>query len=334
MKNWLLALLLLLLHPVVATAKTLDLAGYQDKNGAITVKYQGDKVDPYFAILSLLISQKGKMDITKPAMAWVKWAINIQRPDGLFERYETDGAGGWKKYAVADADDAVLALWLELLYVLSPSSGLPKTWADSATKAEAQLDKLYNPQQGIYYISQTLPVGLFMDNIEIYDAYKSIAQQQRRMGLWFLSIVPEYKAARLKRGILTVFKPPPTDMFLVSTQGANTNSFYPDHVAQIFPLLYGLESGTDTQQKYQQWIKANGKEWFKQGIDDYPWGLVAILSLNMNDTDSASCWLQNSEPMRYSKHWNVLEEAASQQVKWRLSNLQDKNIPCIGKDLL
>lgn len=333
MRKWFLPLLLTLC-PAIAPAQTLDLSGYQKKSGAITVHYHGDKVDPYFATLALLTAQKGHMDISAPAMAWVAWAIRMQSPDGLFERYARDATGGWKRYAAADADDAMLALWLELLYSLAPSTGLPKTWHDSAKKAENQLQALYNPKQGIYYISQTLPVGLLMDNIEIYAAFKNIAHQQRRMGLWFKAIISEYKAARLKRNILEVFKQPSTETFLVSTQAENTNAFYPDHAAQIFPLLYRLNEGADAHRIYRDWIKANGKAWFKQGITDYPWGLIAITALNMNDANSASCWQQNSVPLRYSKHWNVLEEAASQQVKWRLSMLQDSSIPCIGKDLL
>jgi hypothetical protein len=123
-------------------------------------------------------------------------------------------------------------------------------------------------------------------------------------------------------------------VFRITTQARYENEFYPDRVAQIFPLLYQLNDESLAQLSFQKWINANGKEWFKQMYRDYPWGLVAITALNMNDIDSASCWHNRAEPMRYSKHWNVLEEAALQQVKWRLSMRQETTIPCTQGDLL
>jgi hypothetical protein len=325
-------MLVLAMYPTISLARDFDLTGYQGEDGAITTLYYGDTVDPYFATKALLAAQDGGLDISKPAKAWIKWAMSTQGPDGLFDRYSRNGAGNWQRYASADADDAMLALWLELLYRQAPKTGLPKEWKESARKAEAQLQAIYDPELGIYHISKALPVGLFMDNVEIYSAYKNIAHNQKRIGVQ--SDAYTQNATRLNKDILEVFHQPATGKFLVSTQPRSEEAFYPDQVAQIFPLLYRLKIPENARDTYRNWIAANGKEWLKQRNGDYPWGLIAIIALNMNDAGSAACWQNSSEPMRYGPHWNVLEEAASQHVKWRLSKRKELGVPCVGKDLL
>src|SRR5690606_2097993 len=103
--------------------------------------------------------------------------------NGLFNRYQLNSNGGWDIIASADADDAMLAVWIELLYRVAPSKGMPASWKKSIAKAQSQLDALYNAKQGIYHISSSLPVGLLMDNVEISLAFKNIANDQRRLGL-------------------------------------------------------------------------------------------------------------------------------------------------------
>ncbi len=325
---------LLVLYPPMAQAQVLDLSGYQDASGAISTGYGGDTVDTYFATKALLTAGDGGMKMHHPAMAWIKWALSKQRPDGRFDRYKRDAADEWHSYTNADADDASLAVWLQLLYRLSPANGMPHAWQDSARRADAQLQALYDPTLGIYHISKSMPVGLLMDNVEIYSAFIDIAQEQKRLGQKDAARIYNRRAALLNTSIVRVFRQPATGEYLVSTQARSGTAFYPDQAAQVFPLLYQLHDGSDANTTYSRWVAANGKEWLRQRNDDYPWGLVAVTALTMNDAGSASCWQNSAEPMRYSKHWNVLEEAALQRVKWQLSLRHESAIPCVGKDLL
>ncbi len=334
MKRLVLFMAFLILSPALGHAQTLDMSGYQEPNGAITTKFHGDTVDPYFATDALLIAKTSGMNIDVPAKAWIAWALSIQNSDGLFNRYKRDTNGAWHSYAGADADDSMLALWLELLYRMSPANGLPKEWRQSVHKAETQLQALYDPEQGIYLISKTLPTGLLMDNVEIYAAFKNIAHDQNRMGMPIKALMSAYKAWCLKQNILNIFKQTNSNVFRVTTQTRTENAFYPDQAAQIFPLLYHMQDKSESVLTYRAWVRANGKEWFKQINDDYPWGLIAITALNMGDASSAACWQASAEAMRYGAHWNVLEESALQQVKWRLDVRQDNSVPCTGKDFL
>jgi hypothetical protein len=106
--------------------------------------------------------------------------------------------------------------------------------------------------------------------------------------------------------------------FLVSTQleqlGEKT-AFYPDHVAQLFPLLVKFPvASRDEQTYYRQWMRNYRQQWLKQSETDYPWGLVAVLALRENDATSVRCWLRESTPLRHSSRWAVTDEVAYQIV--------------------
>lgn len=314
----------------------LNLNGYQLPDGAITVHFQGDKVDPYFATKALLVARDGNLKTQKPAERWIKWLMARQREDGLFERYERNPADHqWITYAAADADDAMQALWLQLLYRMAPKSGLPKAWQESARKAEETLAALYDTEQGVYHISTSLRVGLLMDNAEVYSALLSIARDLRRMRQYDKAREYEARAEKLAGAIHRIFYKEHKKRFRITTQKRNENDFYPDKVAQLFPVLYKLSDEETAEAIYAKWIDDHGPEWIRQRNEDFPWGLVAVTALDMKDDDSASCWQNRAEPLRYSRNWNVLEEAALQHVKSRIALYGDpKKIPCVGGKLV
>jgi len=334
MRICLLLIVLALLPPALLAQDNLDLDGYQKPDGAISTWYQGNKVDPYFATKALLIASDGGLKIHKQAIAWVEWAIKRQRLDGLFNRYERNLNGGWEQTSATDADDAMLALWIELLYRLAPARTMAQNWKESIEKAQVQLASLYSPEQGIYYISSSLPVGLLMDNAEIYAAFRKVAEEQRRLGLIDQAQDYDDRADKLGENILRIFSADKDGVYLVSTQSKNAHAFYPDKVASLFPVLYGIVEKDKGQAIYRSWMHANGNEWLAQRKDDYPWGLVALTAIDEGDEYAASCWQNRAEPMRYSKHWNVLEETSLQNIKHYLGlHADNTKIACVGGNL-
>lgn len=312
-----------------AEAAPLDMKGFQTDDGAIVVSYKGDTVDPYFATLALLLAGNAGFDTAAPAQKWVQWLMARQQKDGLFQRYRRSGQNAaWEPYAGTDADDAMLALWMELLY----QQGL-KTSREQASEglAEADLQMLYDPASGIYHISKELPIGLYMDNVEIHAAFASISRQLSRRGQNDQAGQYAATAARLKDHIHAVFWDTGRKEFRVSTQkGAQADRFYPGKVAQIFSLLYGRPAESSVS-AYQSWMRQNEGAWLNMAHTDYPWGLIAIVALRMGDADSAFCWEAKSEPFRYGPHWNVLEEISLQIVKKKLSvNPPHAKIACAG----
>jgi hypothetical protein len=324
-------ILFTLLLPFSVRAETLELTGYQTPDGAISTWYGGDTVDVYFATKALMMAEDGGLQTQSLTRPWIAWALNMQLADGKFGRYKRIGTE-WRYVNRADADDAVLALWLELLYRQMPLHGAPDSWNTSIRLAELQLQRLYDEERGIYVISDTLPVGLLMDNAEIYASFVRIAVELKRLGRHQASQAYEAKARALASHIVTNFKQA-DGSFRVSTQIPNGEAFYPDKTAQLFPMLYRIPGESDPRQ-YQVWMAEHGKEWLRQRHEDYAWGFVAVVALAMHDIGTASCWREASEPMRYSKHWNVMEEVVLQQVKREVKRTNNVGIPCVGKELL
>lgn len=327
MKASLLAFFAITGHIVMPAAATeLTLAGYQRENGAITVHFQGERIDPYFATKALLAAHDTGLDVQRTATAWIGWALRHQRSDGRFDRFciksNRDIA-----CASADADDAMMAVWVELLIKLMPSDGMPPAWTDSMRRANDYLEKLYDKRNGIYLISKAMPVGLLMDNIEIHNAFKTEERFHSQSGNLERAQQLAKRSEKLRENIVRVFWQPHTQRFRVSTQKHTKPGFYPDEVAQIFHLVSDLSSPhVDDKALYDQWMTANRNTWFKQSVTDYPWGLVALAADRMGDRATVGCWLAHARPLRHGQHWNVLEEALYQALEGRIAS-DEKEMP-------
>jgi hypothetical protein len=290
-----------------ALASTV-VSGYQDENGAITVVRGGEIVDPYFASKALLAARDADADTQRAATAWINWLLPFQRADGRFDRL-CKQRGAFTACAAADADDALLAVWIELLVRSAPSTGLPLEWRSSLSKAFSYLSSLYDKHNRIFHVSKELPVGLLMDNVEVYSAFKAIGEYFALRGEDAEANIWKKRQDYLARGIFKVFWSAETG-FRVSTQDHTEHGFYPDAVAQIFPLLVDLRAPNwDASASYQLWMKQYRETWLGQAPTDYPWGLIALIAYKMGDSPTVLCWRARAQPFRHGAHWNVLEEA-------------------------
>lgn len=291
-----------------ASPGELTLQGYQRADGAITVRLYGDSVDPYFANKALLGAADAKLDAKKAALAWISWALKHQRADGRFDRFCLR-SGQYVVCASADADDAMLAVWMELLVRFAPAGGMPLAWETSLQKASTYLFRLYDRQSGVFVISKALPIALLMDNVEVYSAFRALARYYFDRGNDTLARLWINRANQLQVSVNRVFWSPP-QQFRVSTQHRTSTTFYPDSVAQIFPVLAGLPvPGKTRDEAYAEWMAAYRETWLQQARDDFPWGMVALVSEEMGDRKTLACWWARAAPFRHGTHWNVLEEA-------------------------
>jgi len=312
-----------------ARAEDFTLNGFQRADGSITLFFGDNFVDPYFATKSLIMAGDESEKLNKITDSWIEWAIKRQNADGLFGRYKLNSSGGWETVAKSDADDSTLALWLRLLYSRQYLHNMHENWKESIKKSENQLDLLWNEKLQIYHISESIPVGLLMDNSEIYDAFLTIADRLEEQKLWKKASAYRKKAEKLREGIIAVFGSDKNGLFRVSTQIENGNKFYPDKAAQLFPIMYQLQENAQAESLYKKWIKENKTEWLEQHNQDYPWGLFAVLAVQMNDLASASCWRNRAAPMRYGKHWNILEEVSLNIVERHIDLAPKANdLPC------
>lgn len=288
-----------------AAAPALDLDGYADSSGAITVLHGGESTDPYFAMQALLLAHDNGMDISAPAARFARWLVPFQKPDGTFDRFCRKAGGAWVSCKTADADDSLLAMWMRLIETLPAALQKSPVMVKSRAISRASLDHLYQPSRGIYMVSPVYLHGLFMDNLEV----------------WALADHGDADARKLAAAIHATFWDPVNKRYLVSTQleqRSQKPAFYPDHVAQVFPLLMGYAlPGRDAGAHYRDWMREHRAEWLRQGVADYPWGLIAVLAVRQRDTPSAACWLRQTAGMRHSARWAVTDEASWQIVTAR-----------------
>lgn len=286
----------------------LALGTYQRPDGAIPVTAATHRVDPYFAAKALLAARDAALDARGPAAAWIAWLLPRQRPDGRIDRFCLERAE-WVACARADADDAMMALWMELLVAFAPPGGLAPGRRESLERAAAYLESLRDPATGVYRISREEPTALFMDNVEVISALSAVAAYHARAGDGGAAAEWGGRAARLREAVVRVFRGDAG--FRVSTQAPRAApAFYPDVVAQIFPLTAGVAiPGWDGPAAYARWMGAHREAWLARRGMDYPWGLVALAAARMKDEATVRCWAARAAPLRHGGSWNVLEEA-------------------------
>ncbi|WP_175872972.1 hypothetical protein [Burkholderia sp. BCC0397] len=293
-----------------ASAAELRINGlYQRPDGAITVRLNGAGVDPYFAAKALLAADDAQLDARQAALAWIAWLLPRQRNDGGFDRYCVKN-DRYSACAEADTDDAMMATWIELLARFAPPDGLPAAWELSLNRAGMHLDTLLDKPAGVYRISSSLHVALLIDNVEVHSAFQALAAYYVRHADYSHASPWSQRADRLASAILKIFWRGTQSGFRASTQQVSDTSFYPAKIAQIFPLLSGIQVPEQSSEMiYAQWMQKYGKTWQQLAGSDYPWGLVALVASRMNDWSTIACWQARSGPYRHGAHWNVLEES-------------------------
>jgi len=209
---------------------------------------------------------------------------------------------------------------MRLLQTMPEQLNKTPAWAKSHAISQKALEHLFQPSRGIYMVSPVYLHGLFMDNLEVWSL-KAHSKQ-----------IKPSEVAKLAQDIHRTFWQPVNKHFLVSTQleqRAQPPRFYPDHVAQIFPLLVDYPVlPQNAKAYYKNWMQLHRKDWLRQGDADYPWGLLAVLALRQGDEPSARCWLRETSSMRHSRRWAVTDEAAFQILSSRQITPASKTANC------
>lgn len=298
--------LLVALRSIAAPA--LDLDGFAGADGAISVQYRGETVDPYFALQALLLARQHGLDIARHAVPFAAWLAPRQKPDGTFDRF-CRRANTWGPCKTADADDSLLALWLRFLETDPDRLANDPLWHRSHEAARRSLERLEDKERGIYLVSPVFQHGLFMDNLEVWSYQPSHARVESPS-------FPSFGAA-----IQQAFWDPRELRYHVSTQVEQRTApvaFYPDAVAQIFPLFVGFPHVPGGSRGwYRRWMQRHRAEWLAQVKTDFAWGLVAVTALDQGDAASARCWLREALPARHGPHWTVTDEVAAQVLRAR-----------------
>ena len=312
---------------LAAQARKFDAGRYAKPDGALVLNDSGKDVEPYFATKALLVAQSAGLDTKDTALNWIKWLLPRQHPDGRFDRYCWK-KNAWASCAAADADDSMMALWMELLYRTAPDSGLPQEWQHSADLSRSYLKSLRNGRLGVYHVSHRNHSALFMDNVEVYSALAQVAKNEHRFGDEASAGTDDAAATELANSIANVFWNKRQQRFLPSNEKSNP-AFYPDVVAQTYPWLAGMPTPAgDPQRAWVHWRKVFAPMWLDNRYDPHAWGLVAVAAVELGDANTAGCWLDRAEVHRGDADWNILEEAAFQSVDAAVSKTGKRPANC------
>jgi hypothetical protein len=153
-----------------------------------------------------------------------------------------------------------------------------------------------------------------MDNVEIYGAFARTAKR-RAASAPFAAVRLAWSAWRLRRAIETAFWRKAEQKFASTMDGADGSAFYPDIVAQLYPLLEGMPTPAGRPEAvFDAWFREHGERWLSFSADEYPWGIAALAAYQVGARSVASQWAARATPLRHSGRWNVLEEAAYQAL--------------------
>ena len=293
----------------------LALGTYQQPDGAITVFADGLSVEPYFATRALLAAHELGLDVQPAARRFIDWQEKQFGVSPRLAHYCREAGTNWRTCGAADADDAALALWIELLYVNAGHSGMSAGQARSADSAESALERLLDARSGVYHVSSVLPVSLYMDNVEIARAFEGIAAAADAAGAHAAALRFRRRSAARRRAIDRVFWDHTLGAYRITTQvrPAQPRAFYPEMVAEGYAAFFGYGSpATAPAALFARWMHQHRDVWLGGRDREYPWGLIALAAWRYGDRATVECWLGTAMSLRRGPRWNVLEEAVFQ----------------------
>lgn len=283
------------------------LAGTQLDSGAIALNPQKQSINPYFAnfaALALLEGEAYRDDIRR----YLQWYLaHLNRPDvygltGTIYDYRLEQLEPGKppvevstgEYDSADSYAATFLMVVQrYLEVTGDRQFIEENLADLQLVAGVMV-KLQD-KDGLLWERPTKKQKFLMDNSEAFAGFRAWAMILDSIGK------PEEagdfyaRAERVRRGVLTRMYRPRQQEFLWMIDGRgkgtgpNWSRWYPDAVAQLYPLLFGVVPPNDARaiSVYQEFNRSHPGWPDLAKEDPFPWVLVAYSAAMMGEGDKA-----------------------------------------------
>jgi len=293
-----------------AARSPLTLEPYVKADGAITVFSNGSYVEPYFAMRSLNTAADLGADVDSLARGYIAWQLQRLAADSAFKRYCFGEDSTWTACGAPDADDAALALWIQLLYRTAGKRRMPAAWKRSADQSRHALARLLDSTAKVYRVSTSVPVALFMDNVEVLSALETSAATGAAAVAGDRQPLSR-GASRLRSAIRRQFWDVTNRRYRVSSQvGDAEERFYPEIAAEVFPAVFGFGNPAQSSQALAgQWLQLHERDWIAESDSGAAWGLIAVAAARTGHRDAVRRWLERAERVRAGAHWNVADEA-------------------------
>lgn len=280
-------------------------SGSAQSDGAIL--YTPQQIDPYFANIAAIGMTKDPNRMPQ-VVAWMNWYINhLNWPDkwGLYGTTYNYKVSNGIQTSTQDADstDSYAATFLSLVW---------NAWESGDASARSyisglsyQLDViggvLIQTQQndGLTWAKPDYQIKYLMDNSEAYRGLRDLASlYQNAFGDATKAAYYNAAADAMQNGILGMWL---NGTWAVYKDGIgrlaapNMGVWYADASAQVFPVLMGVVTSTDTraQQSYSAFNAAwpNWPTLSFNSQDAFPWCLVGTAAAAMGDNSRLSTYI-------------------------------------------
>jgi len=208
-------------------------------------------VRPYFANLDALSLVRHGRD-PDAVERYIRWYLDHVsdgsdgRPAGLIDDYTVHHGRFETPTGGADSADAYAATFLILCDEFERATGRRGVLVARRDRLEAIARLLLSLQDsdGLVHVLPRRPVRYLMDNCEVYGGLVAWDDLQRRLG-WESGPAWRAAAERLRQAILHRLYDPGARLFHWAEsdgvlEATTWDRFYPDALAQLFPILYGV----------------------------------------------------------------------------------------------
>ncbi len=208
-------------------------------------------VQPYFANLDAITLVRHRQDLDAVAR-YIEWYLarvgdgSDGRPAGLIDDYTVHHGRSETPTGRADSADAYAATFLILVDEFEQATGRRDLLVRRRDRLEAVAGLLLSLQDpdGLVHALPDAPARYLMDNCEVYGGLVAWDGLSRRLG-WERGPSWRSAAERLRRAVLERLYDPVAHRFhWAETNGtvhpSSWDRFYPDALAQLFPILYGI----------------------------------------------------------------------------------------------
>ncbi len=313
--------------PHLTTTDDEYLISLQRSDGSICMTPERDRTVPYFANLSamVMLDNPKRTSCVKGYLLW--YLRHLNRPDryGLHGTVYDYTYQGDVEISAMDYDsaDSYAATYLSLVYRYLQVSGDSEFVSDHLSDLERVAGVLIQLQDrdGLIWAKPGYPLKYLMDNAENYLGIADFSAILANVGLHDLSLFYAERAQLLRAAIEVNLWDETTGRYhwaldlLGRPHPYRPGRWYPDGMAQLYPVLYGLDEPDSARAKA---LYADFNQQFPGWPllvkdDPYPWALAAYVATLMGDFARATeaVRIMEAEHIRApgQPYWYNLEHA-------------------------
>lgn len=289
--------------------------GEQLASGAITSF--DTKITPYFANVAALGLLNANTAASRAgALKWMQWYLghrNLASPNvpanSVFDYTYDPATKTETPTGDFDSVDSYASTTLNLAFE-AYSSGDPVLQNFVSTnigayEAVANLLDYGSPNgvriesgagAGLTIAKPSYAMAYTMDNVEVYSGLADFARLQTALGRTAQSTYYASWATTTKDAIISkLWNPANNNWDWALANPSNIGVFYAQATAQLWPILYGVVSPTDSK-AISAWsqFSAAYPQWSSGGIPDgYPWVSISRVAQLMGESANADAYLSN-----------------------------------------